>query len=267
MKKILFITGALPLMAIVLFWNSQAGFSATELPNPQPTECRQAWTNYQYVIGEGFNEQLNMILDQPAPTSELVDDAFEAYRTYRCQLEYTCRAVLYSSPPDANPIDTATTGLTEAQLGRIPGCVPPEDIGLPSGWELAWEAIKTYNGGPAFTYNPPPSTYTYIPQCRVTGGDTSSDARKQYNDCLQWVYDNTCQPGDTSEDCRQKSIGLIKVEKALTQNAAEKKSRAMEEKLLSILNKLKAMESRAIQLKTNFMTLDQLLPCTIKQCT
>ncbi len=256
MKKSIFLIIGVTMLSLVGLHKTT--YSQIDLTYTEPASCKQARTNAFDVLEGAWEEQLQTIVDQPTPTSNLVDDAFESFRTYRCWLEYSCRAVLYSSSGDPK---LALNGLTKDHLGRIPGCVAPEKAGLPSDWSKVLDAMASpFNDGTV--YNPPKNKFAFVPQC--VQPDLNA-AEAEYNSCLTEMNARiTCEDPN---DCAEESVAILKMQKLLTKTAASKKSRAVEEKLVGIVNRMLTMESRVNYLKQFISTLDDELECTSQQCT
>lgn len=246
--KILALIGIISL----IFWIRPL-YSQTNLPYPEikdieggPSQCSQAFINRMSTMRGAWEANLETLTSQEKPVSEMVDEAFEGVRTYRCWLEYLCRSVRYSGP--ANPIESEGTGLAEVHIGQVPGCAEPEDITIPT------------ISGPAFQY---------IDKCHAEGLEK---AQSNYNECMQYLELNFGQPATENaqkhlEDLKQKSTVFLTLEKKLKQVHAQQSARAMEDKLRIILNKMHAMEGYAQTLKTFIFKLEALLPCYAKPCT
>ncbi|MFH1012752.1 MAG: hypothetical protein V1760_03320 [Candidatus Peregrinibacteria bacterium] len=244
-KKILFplLIGLILLAATIL--GQQPSYSQT-------LSCKEVTTNQMSVMRKAWEQNLTSITSQEIPASEMVDDAFESARTYRCWLEYLCRAVYYSG--NANPAESASIGLAEGHIGRVPGCVPPEDVEIPG------TAIE------------------YIPECKTTGNNISSEEslnnlNANFRACvleLEREFGNElADESDKDQLTRLQDEGVvyIKLEKELKTVNAVQRARALEEKLLGIVNRMRVMETYAQTLKTLFLKLNALLPCYAGKCT
>lgn len=235
-KKILFITGtSLALVAGLTLW-SPVSLS-------EPLTCEDAYTEKAALMNRAWGQNLQSVLDQEIPVSEMVDDAFEGARTYRCWMEYLCRSVSHSI--SASPLESAGTGLHEEHIGVVPGCADPEDLEIPG------------------------TQISYIPQC---SGAPSDD----FLNCVKMMQRQFGErDGATGaepvaaevERMREESVVYVKLERALREAAAEQRTRAVGTKLREILVKMRGMEDAALTVKNLFEKLNSLLPCYVRECT
>jgi len=261
-KKILF-----PLLGITLLL-VMAGFlrpsySADGLPYdldhpktgsdgaPNPPLCQQAYLNEIHIMHQAWEANENAITSQPIPASDMVDDAFDSVRTYRCWLEYLCRTVQFSGAnpaPTSNPNVTAVFG--EQALGRIPGCAAPQNLVIPG------------------------TRLHYLPQCSNGPGNalTLTDTQGNFNACMKYVDLNfgAPNPGAPSaallQNLADKSTVYISLEGQLKNVSSSQRSRAVTQKLQDILGKMQAMEQQAQTLKNFLNKLYNLLPCYVDKC-
>lgn len=252
-KKYILIPAVLGIMAAGLIAASPL-HSQGNVPYPEikeekgrPPVCDQAFINQMTLMRTAWEGNLELLTQQEIPASEMVDDAFEGVRTYRCWLEYLCRAVLYSG--DANPGETGGLPLGTAQLGTAPGCAAPEGLIIP-GTELA-----------------------YIPSCATAPAVDLPVAN--FNSCMNHVelqFGDPVRPDDESVKETIKNLGnegtvYLLLEKKLRQVHAAQRARVVEQKLMDIVTKTQAMEGAAQRIKMMLFKLSDLLPCYLNECT
>ena len=237
-KTIIPIIGIFIITISIIGWQSRS-YSQGNIPYPNidqaqsgddPPLCTQAWANEMHLMQSAWHANLEAMRDQEKPTSEMVDEAFDSLRTYRCWLNYLCYTVQYSGIADFENIGERK--LTEAEIGQIPGCMPPEDI------EISTTSIKL------------------LPQCKVmTNQYKFKPAMTNYERCQNIVNLHT------------DFIALVTLEKTLKTNYAQQKARALEDKLVNILSQMHSMEVSAQYLKTLFYKLDQKFgDCYLEKC-
>ena len=245
----------IPLIGFILLLSYGLSYSQGTLPYPEPQNakgsppvCHQAFINEMALMRQGWESNLNDITSQEIPASEMVDDAFEGVRTYRCWMEYLCSTVRYSGT--ALPAESAGIPLTEDHIGSVPGCADPEDIEIPT------------------------TTLHYLEQCYVPEGSLRITApTDNFDACTRYLELNFGQPkpGTKSSELLQHlkntSTVYITLEKKLKSIHGDQRVRAMESKLGAILKKMNAMEGAAQTLKTFILKLDDLLPCYASKCS
>lgn len=265
MKKLIIPITAILLLAFSLMGLGSGTQSASNLPYPEPvadeeglSACKKTMANQIFLMRSAYNQNLSDLLVQEKPTSEMVDESFEALRTYRCWLDYACYAVLYSA--NADPKATESTGgkLLSGQIQPIPGCAKPENIEIPG------------------------TQIQYVPACSATG-ETRADEKRtiefaygNYTDCKNLVerefgdylsVDRTAKEVDTfPKDAMDRSPGYIALEKALKANSAEQQVRPLRDKFQSILLKMQGMEGHMTFLKEQLLSLDTRLACYCSKC-
>jgi hypothetical protein len=249
--------------------------------------CCMIYKGAMGYVEKAWSENLKNLTDQPKPASDMVDEAYESLRTYQCQLEYICRAVEYSgyAPPEST---FGTNKLTSDQIGTIPGCQKPEDLGVPDTWDSFisflkdnWNVMKgtlTAGGAQEINVNFPADYFTgngipFFPQCMsdITNKNAVPDlvtSRSNYQRCIALLDSKfACKGDETSlKDCTSASLAFIQVETALRKSQADQKARALENKLSSIITKMLTMEMHAEYLKTKLQNLDQLYSCYPSKC-
>ncbi|MBN2095910.1 hypothetical protein JW752_00730 [Candidatus Peregrinibacteria bacterium] len=261
MKKLFIpIIGLTAILISLLVWN-RLTLSAADVPYPNPgakenpSACVQVVANEMTLMRNGWQENLNTMLDQEKPTSEIVDEAFESLRTYRCWLDYLCETVLFSG--NAEPFDMINQEtkeplkLTNEHIDKLPGCVAPENIEIPG------------------------TNLHYLEECSAydSGGWTLPLANKNYESCRRLVNMDFSELEDSGslttsqlEKFKENSKAFIGLERALKVNNGEKKNRALQNKLSSILEKMLAMENHMELLKQHLFRLDAMLPCLATKC-
>ena len=186
-----------------------------------------------------WNENMNALRDQEKPTSEMVDEAFESMRTYYCWLDYLCETVLYSSITlsavqlqyweDFN--NDPVMRLTSEHIDNVPGCADAEDVEIP-GTKLKF-----------MTNCALPTTSTQV----------TSIGQSHFHKCIEKIEEG-------------KNVALMGVQKTLKENSVNQKSRALTNKLQSLLTKMHGMESHMEHLKQKIFKFDALLPCFVSKC-
>jgi len=260
MKKFFIpIIGLVTILISLLAWN-ELTLSVSDVPYPNPgakenpSACVQVVANEMTLMRNGWQENLDTMLDQEKPTSEIVDEAFEGLRTYRCWLDYLCEAVLFSGNADPLVMINQTTKeplqLTSEHVDKLPGCVAPETITIPG------------------------TNLHYLDQCNAQGSDLAITlANKNYEACRRLVNMDFSELEDSGslttnqlETFKNNSKAFIGLERALKVNNGEKKNRALQNKLTSILEKMLAMEGHMDLLKQHLFRLDAMLPCLATEC-
>ncbi len=287
-KKILTIIGCVTVTIGVLGWKLN---SFSEQGSPYAKDCNYnacciAYSEGMDTIKNAWNKNLSDMMNQEKPASEMVDEGFESLRTYQCQLEYTCRAVYYSG---YGTPESAEGGLTSAHLGVIPGCQAPEDLGVVDGWDTFvnflksdWEIFTTiFQGGGVAEANVkiPASLFTnnalpFIPQCMTDPTSKNRDKKVElaitlYEECMKLVDAQFgCKDSDDNiGECTGESIAFVKLENELRKNNARQKASIIENKLVSIVKKMKNMETHVLIMKEKLQALSNKCACYPLSCT
>ncbi|MBI5422145.1 hypothetical protein HZA44_03350 [Candidatus Peregrinibacteria bacterium] len=255
MKKFL-----IPLIAILFLAFSLIGWgsrtqSASNLPYPEPvtdepglSACKKSMANQIYLMRSAYNQNVTDLLTQEKPTSEMVDESFEALRTYRCWLDYACYAVLYSANADPEVTKNSGGKLLSGQIRAIPGCAKPENIEIPG------------------------TQIQFIPACKVTGANVVEVAHANYVDCQNLVEQDFADipPNPSKADVntfgRDQSPAYISLERALKANSAEQQIRPLRDKFESLLLKMQGMEGHMTFLKEQLLSLDTRMACYCSKC-
>ena len=262
MKKLL-----ISIISITIFLTGIIGwqkltYSGSNVPYPDAydappgsTSCLHVVANEIMLMNNGWQENRQIMLDQEKPTSEIVDEAFESMRTYRCWLDYLCEGVLFSGNADPLVMIDQTTKkpltLTWEHIDKLPGCTAPEYVEIP-GTKLK-----------------------YLEQCHVGREQTIATIYGNYSSCRRLVNLDFTELDELATDeaskqrlaaFKQRSKAFIGLERDLKVINGEKKNRALQNKLASILNKMLAMESHMELLKQHLFKFDALLPCLADKC-
>ncbi len=216
----------------------------------KPPVCEQAWRNGIDLLRAGWQQNLQALVSEPKPTSDMVDDAFDDLRTYRCWLEYLCESVAYSGT--ANAKASAGTGLTSAHLATVPGCQKPQDLTLSEEWQRRWSSVITSGVPKLPSYDP--KRFTYIPQCAV-GREAALFTRQA---CTAAIAEEFSVTSD--------SLAVTTLRRTLQSNSGEQKARALSEKLEGILTRMQSMELHATSLKGLIDQFDARMPCYLATC-
>ncbi len=252
MKKIFIPIIAFSLVLVSLVGWHASTYSASGAPYSDPdkdgpekglTACTKTTDNHIFLMRQAWQSNLTTMMDQEKPTSDMVDEAFESQRTYRCWLDYLCEAVMYSANVD--PVQTQTenptsigTGeqiqrkLTTAEIDQVPGCAKPQDIQIPE------------------------TQIEYMPACRARSAETDvvvQAAQGNYAKCREMVD-------------RELSVSFIGLKKTLKNNSSQQQIRPLREKFSSIVMKMLAMEMHMAILKGEVESFDSRLPCYAKKC-
>ncbi|MCK5606257.1 hypothetical protein KAR91_30435, partial [Candidatus Pacearchaeota archaeon] len=168
MKKILISIIAIAIAIIgVMQWNPKT-YSQSNLPYPEPVDCGQSTSNEMALMKAGWNTNLQSLLNQEKPASEMVEEAYEGARTYRCWLNYLCETVLFSggAPPEVMKKEGGgDIEITREHVDPLPGCLPTGDIEIP-GTKLR-----------------------YMPLCHVSKGAVGpfNDIQRNYGSCIKKI--------------------------------------------------------------------------------
>lgn len=268
MKKIFLTIGAVVIVLAIVGWQNKS-YSVINLPHSEATTCNQAYENSIAALENSWEENVQTMLDQEKPASEMVEEGFENLRSYECMMEYVCRAVQFSGY--GAPSSAVGTGLRHEHIGQIPGCQQPEDVGLPSGFEEVMMSIITLG------YDQADIQYNKIPfyeQCMTSPNNNPPDmiaAKNNYEACINLVEKKfACIYGadeNTSPaECTNNSISFVKLETALKKNSADQKAGAFEKKMGDILAKMLAMEANVGYLKAKLTSIDARYDCKPYKC-
>jgi len=226
-------TGIITILLGFYLWRPTAR-TEEAVPYPKPASCLEATANQIYLMRMGWQQNLQPMMDQEKPTSEITDDVFESLRTYRCWLDYLCQTVLFSGPQDPTKMATYTgpnaRPLTWTEIDKLPSCSFPGNVEIPT------------------------TKLMYLPECNVSTKATTVILTQQNFDMCQRL---------TQEAMDTANIGL---ERTLRMNSADQSIRPMQEKLTEILIKMQGMENHMGFLKNQIESLDKRLPCYIKKC-
>lgn len=259
MKKPISLIGILLITSLFIGWQTSA-FSKSKLPYPDipvgnnPSQCVQTTANEIVKYRDAWNENLNSTLAQEKPTSDMVDEAFEGMRTYRCWLDYLCQAVLLSGTIGKEQAETEKkNGYPFAlHLNTLPGCVEAKDITIPS------------------------TELKYMPYCQADPNTVSlfADADANFRQCQALVgiefggsenSGGVLKPEDIKK-FQDSSSAFIGLESALKTKSAAQKSRILQQKLNSITSKLQDTEGHLSTLYQHITRFDQKLPCYAAKC-
>jgi len=259
-KRILIpIIGIAIIVVCIISWQTKS-YSKLDLPYPEPftsdnpSKCVQSIANEIVNMKNAWNDNNQTLLKQEKPTSEMVDEAFEGMRTYRCWLDYLCETVLYSGNADPQKMqDDQSKGVSIGiYLKRLPSCVSADKVILP-GTKLK-----------------------YMPYCKVveTSSAIVSDAVANYRQCRELVAAQFIDPdiqakssSDVVQKIQKSSAAIVGLERALKTNSAGQKGLILQNKLSSIVTKLHDMEAHVNQLKEYMNKFDQKLPCYATKCS
>lgn len=264
-----FIIGVLIVgMASAIVWSPWTR-SQSNLPYPDKplqsevglSACKKATANEVFLMRTAWDKNLNAMLDQEKPASEMVDEAFEGMRTYRCWLDYLCQAVLYSS--NANPKNTRNTPddpesgyrpLTTGEIDTISGCASPNNIQIPD------------------------TSIHYIPECAVDTktAQWETSAQKNFADCNEIKarefsdpstdYSLGKEPANAAQKMMNESPAFIAMERALKARSGEQAAAPLRDKLISINTKLNTMVAHMNTAKSLFESLYNRIPCFCPKC-
>jgi len=217
-KRTLFISGiTLILIAVIVVLIPSATYSGSKLPFEnddslgQDKMCENAIKNGFTSLNRGWNNYLATLGEQQKPASEMVDEAIESFRTYRCWTEYFCQSVGFSAYGNVRGtrgsfdpfgawdfvIDPSNTGhvtiqnavdegLTQIHIGQVPGCQAPEDLSLPPEWsdfvkyvEDYWKILYANNSSDDELIQklmalPTEDKFVFIPQCMMKPPDNNN---------------------------------------------------------------------------------------------
>lgn len=232
MKKTTLIIGIIIAIIIAICVCRRDSFSVEE---NTPTSCSQSWEVIIKSQQDDWYKNLKLLTEQEKPASEMVDEAFESMRTYKCWTEYTCKAVAYSTV--YGPEATAKTGITSNHLdamqyfgGAVPTCADPEDLGL---------------------------EINYIPLCELENPSNSELAialSDRYKSCKEY-------------SANEELLAMTKLQVVIKDAGANQNADAVSNKMSSILNKMPAMEMNMEYVGKGLRQVDTELNCYIKDCT
>ena len=253
------IIGLVIIVTFIVGWQTKS-YSKLDLPYPEPftsdnpSKCVQSIANEIVNMKNAWNDNNQTLLKQEKPTSEMVDEAFEGMRTYRCWLDYLCETVLYSGTADPQKMqDDQSKGVSIGiYLTRLPSCVSADKVVIP-GTKLK-----------------------YMPYCKAQEISSAivSDAVANYRQCKELVAtqftDSDIQAkssSDTVQKIQKSSAAIVGLERSLKTNSAGQKGLILQNKLSSIVTKLHDMEAHVNQLKEYMNKFDQKLPCYASKCS
>lgn len=232
------------------------------------------------AVEQDWEDNLQKLIDQQKPASQMVDEAYENLRTYDCWLEYVCRAVEYSGYA---PIQSAYgTGLTSAHLGRAPGCQLPEDLKMESNYNEFTQGMKQVPLlGSAIVAKDNlyvQNKINFFPSCMSDPINNQSPnvsvANTNFQACKVTIEEKFgCNKEEIISDpeqfkkCMESSNAIVKMETAIKSSAADQKASTLQRKLSTIVNKLNAMEEHVGYLSNFLKQLDLRLDCIASQCT
>jgi len=260
LKKIILPIISLTIIVVCIISWQMKSYSKLDLPYPEPfrsdnpSRCVQSIANEIVNIKNAWNDNNQALLNQEKPTSEMVDEAFEGQRTYRCWLDYLCEAVLYSGTADPQKMqDDESKGVSVGiYLKKLPSCVSADKVIIP-GTKLK-----------------------YMPYCKAEEISKSivSDAASNYRQCRDLVSAQFTDPdiqakssSDTVQKIQKSSAAIVGLERSLKTNSSGQKGLILQNKLSSIVTKLHDMEAHVNQLKEYMQKFDQKLPCYASKCS
>lgn len=255
MKKLILPIIGVTVLLISLVMLQPQTYSQSNLLYTDPINCIQETANEMATMKAGWLQNENSLMDQEKATSKKTDEAFESMRTYRCWLDYLCETVL-SSANAAPELLTAT--VTREHVRSIPGCAHPEDIQIP-GTEL--KLLKKCVSGETLKSKVVQEAATNYRGCkRITNLDFAP---------LEGKDGEPANANDKAavEQFKNQSSAFIALERLLKQNSSDQKNKALQQKLGSILIKMRVMEAHATFLKTQVQKLFDLMPCFAPKCT
>jgi hypothetical protein len=254
-NKKTFIIGTLILTTLAggVLLRPQSSNSATVLTNEKPATCEAVMDNGFQALDKGWDQYVQNLLDQEKPVSSQVDDVFDSIRTYRCWMESFCKSIQVSA---SFPIQQGS--LSSDQLGTDPGCPDPEDMELPPIWS---DFLATVKQGNSTFIAPNPPGFAMIPQCRANEADRINAVSDLYGECLAKIEARFRESSKGTPEI------LTKLQALMLGTATEKKTRALENKLIEVNQKLDSMFSRVVLLTQYIHEMFNRIPCTIKECT
>ena len=248
MKKITaIIIGCIIITVSVIIFQKDT-YSTTGVTYAKPNSCLQATVNEMDLMRISWNQNLSDLIEQEKAASEIVDEAFESMRTYRCWLNYLCEMVLVSGNASEKLMKSAKVSMLDINI--ISGCIAPEKVDI----------TKT--------------KLQYIPQCnhlKLTG--EGSTASKSYSTCRKLVSLEFAEPASTDgestesakfiENFKNGSSAYVGLERLLKAISGTKKNTVLQNKLKSILTGMHGMEKHMTYLRKYMETFDQRLTCQI----
>lgn len=234
------------------------------------------------AVKRDWQANLQQLVNQERPVSEMVDDAYESLRTYNCWAEYICRAVEFSGRA---PIESAIgTGLKEEHLGVVPGCQAPDNLRLEHEYNKFIDTLKDIPivGVPVGagaqvvgdTYGDikVENKLNFFPRCMTDEKNDNrspllSEAKANYDSCKRALEINFgCPPGMDQTLCAETSSAFATLENVLKKRQGDQKAAALEKKLGTIVPKMQAMETH-LGYFSNFLTqLDARFACYAGKC-
>lgn len=282
----------LTLTAVVIGLSLGLGFKNKTYSQEAPSAALQACgtqnaccTQYTKAIEAADRDwQVNLqgLVDQEKPASEMVDEAYQNLRTYNCWLEYICRAVQYSGYA---PVESALgTGLTSTHLGQVPGCQKPQDLKMKKFYASFTEELKKEPLFGSSQINKEKlyqkDKVNFFPGCMTDSQNNNekpdvTQLNNNFQGCKLAIESKFgCSSDLASEDfqaCLEGKTGnptsLVILDTTLKSAHAEQRAMALENKLGDIVARLQATQEQVSYL-SNFLTqLDQRLACLALQCS
>jgi hypothetical protein len=221
--------------------------SLENVPYPQATTCRQSIENERFLMDAAWQSYLDTLETQEKPASEMVDEAYESLRTYRCWLDYLCLSARFSAGADEVNAPKVGNGpeafspIIDSQIGTISGCAAPEDI------RYGDRALRV------------------LDNCKAN----TSEAREivaigatNYESCRELVFRDFY----SAEGANADSPAFTRLERKLKQVSADQKNRVLTRKLASIGGKLKGLEANLNRLSSQVGKVYSKLPCLVAKC-
>ncbi len=256
---------------------------ASQCEKSSKKECCLQYNEAIESTEQDWKDNLQTLVDQQKPASEMVDEAYENLRTYNCWLEYICRSVQYSGYA---PIESVLgTAITSKHVGQAPGCQKPEDIKLETHYGSFAEKL---NSVPILgsTIAKKENLYmkdkiNYFPACMTDEKNNTTpnfvQMSNNFEGCKSAIEAKFgCSgdlPPDQFEACvngdenAPSSTSVTIMETALKKANADQRASALEQKIGDLATKLHGMESQVTYLSNYLTQLDQRLACVIRRCT
>jgi len=233
-----------------------------------PNQCCIAYNDGMDALEKNWSNNLEQLMKQEKSSSAMVDEAFENIRTYQCWLSYLCKAVLFSGTKSPKTVEG--TGIRSVHVGTVPGCQDIEDISLGNEWNEYSDIQRSIPIYSAFYDLTVDNKFTFMPACMTDINNEQPNfslAQRNFDQCMTEMNRRfACNDSDTGQDCVNRSLSLVQIEKALRENSADQKAKALENKMGSIMPKMHAMETHLDYLKQKISLLDQRYACYPKYC-
>jgi len=250
----------------VLSWGILVHSQETNPGESNIRTCNDDYMDAMDAVEQDWNNNLQSLIDQEIPASEMVADAYESMRTYNCWLEYICKAVEFSGhaqkdsvTPGANGV---STGLRSEHIGTVPGCQAPEDMRMGKEWN---SFISKMSDTPTI------GKINFFPLCMTDGNNNDSPnislIAENYKQCKQALELRFgCPPGYPDILCTETSNAFVKIDNILKKTHADQKASALERKLGEIVPKLQTMETHVTYLSNFLQNLNSRLACFAAKC-